>query len=150
MSHHGIHTFIEQVRFEDVDAMAMVYHPIYLTYLERARCQFLIDQGSGFKSMLEAGFGIVVASAEMKFIRPLTLEDRFVVATQIDQRAKSVLHMTQVIAMRQEEVVRTSLKEELRSIETMRFYAHLKLSVISLTTKAPATPPDWIADVLSV
>lgn len=149
MSHHHIHLYQEQVRFEDVDAMSMVYHPIYLTYLERARCQFVIDQGSSFKAMLEAGYGIVVASAEMKFVRPLQLEDRFVIATQIDERSKSVLYMTQVITMRSEDAAKQSLKNELRSIENLRFYAHLKLSVISLAHKAPATPPDWIAKLLS-
>lgn len=148
MSHKSPHVFSEQVRFEDVDAMAMVYHPVYLCYLERARCQYLIDQKASFKSMLTSGFGIVVAHAEMKFIRPLQLEDRFVVATQVDKLVKSVLYMTQVIAFEADDVVDKVLKEDLRAIKSLRFYAHLKLSIISMQSGTLATPPAWIAEAL--
>lgn len=149
MADNSPHIFSEQVRFEDVDAMAMVYHPVYLCYLERARCQYLIDQKASFKSMLASGFGIVVAHAEMKFIRPLQLEDRFVVATQVDKLVKSVLYMTQVIALEAHDTEGKLLKDDLRAIKSLRFYAHLKLSIISMQTGSLATPPAWMAEALA-
>jgi YbgC/YbaW family acyl-CoA thioester hydrolase len=144
-----IHFYEEHARFEDVDAQAVVYHPKFLTYLERARCQFLSDKGTSLKKILEAGFGIVVASVEMKFVRPLFLEDNFFVATEVDQRAKSIVHMTQVIALKKEHLLGRHLREDLRHIETLRFFAHLKLSVINLETKKLTTPPPWLGEIFS-
>lgn len=145
MTQHNVHLFEEIVRFEDVDAAAIVYHPVYLNYLERARSQSLRDNGSSFKKVLEEGFGIVIAAAEMKYVRPLALEDIFFVATQVNSCAKSIITMTQAIAMKPDALQGRHLKEELRQIETLRFYAHLKLVVISRETKQPVPMPEWLS-----
>lgn len=145
MMHQPIHHYREIVRFEDVDAAAIVYHPVYLSYLERARSQSLIDRGSSFKRLLDEGVGMVVATADMKFVRPLFLEDRFIVATQINDVHKSIINVTQVIATDEQDVQRHDLKSELRSIKSIRFFAHLKLVVISRETMRPTVLPEWMS-----
>lgn len=148
MTHRNIHIFEEIVRFEDVDPAAIVYHPVYLNYLERARSQSLRDKGSSFKKVIEEGFGIVVAAAEMKYIRPLALEDIFFVATQVNTCAKSLITMTQAIAMKREAFATRCLEQDLRQIEGLRFYAHLKLVVVSRHTMQPVPMPDWLSELL--
>ncbi len=149
MEHLPIHTYEDRVRFEDVDAAAIVYHPVYLTYLERARSQSLIEEGHSFKRLLDEGLGIVVASAEMKYVRPLFLDDRFVVATQINDYGKSVINVTQAIANHEADLSRGTLRHELRQIESLRFFAHLKLVVISRNTGRPTTIPPWLMKIFT-
>lgn len=146
---HPIHIFEHVVQFEDVDAASIVHHPVYLNYLERARSQSLIQKGCSLKKIIGARLGIVVASVEMKYIKPLELEDRIFIASQVDKFEKSVIHMTQVIAMRPQDLKKDRLSEELRKIESLHFFAHVKLAIVSTDTKKMTTPPDWLIAALS-
>lgn len=149
MAHQPIHLYNEIARFEDVDAAAIVYHPVYLNYLERARSQSLIDKGHSFKRVLDEGLGLVIASIDMKYVRPIALEDRFIVGSQVDDYTKSCIVMTQVIATDVQDFSRTHLKSQLREMQTLRFFAHLKLFVVSQKTMRPAPTPDWLITLLT-
>lgn len=143
MNQRKIELYEDAVRFEDVDAAALVYHPIYLTYLERARNQVLVKAGYSFKRILDEKLGFVVASVDMKYIRPLRLEDRFIVATQVNDYGASFVNVTQVITGRSVDISSLSdLKSELREIAGLNFYAHLKLVVISQETARPTSMPE--------
>lgn len=146
---HPIHIFEHIVQFEDVDAASIVHHPVYLKYLERARCHTLREKGCSLKKILDAHLGIVVAAVDMKYIKPIELEDRIFIASQVDKFEKSIIHMTQVIAMQPQDLKKTNLSEELRQIESLRFFAHIKLAIVSTDTKKMTTPPDWFAAALS-
>lgn len=148
MTARPVHTYKEIVRFEDVDRGGIVYHPNYLSYLERARSQSLIDQGHSFSRMLSEGFGIVVASVDMKYVRPLKLEDQFFVVSQVDQVSRSLFHMTQAITTDVQDCARTSVRDEFRLMKNLSFYAHLRLCVISLETGRPISPPAWLESLL--
>lgn len=148
MSHQPIHCYSEIVRFEDVDLASVVYHPVYLNYLERARSQSLIEQGASLKKIFEEGLGIVIASVDMKYIRPLCLEDRFVVASQVDDFTHSIIHMTQAILVDPKDCPKDCIKENFRQMPSLRFYAQLKLVVISQKTMRPAPIPSWLLGIL--
>ncbi len=148
MSHQSINLYHERVRFEDVDAAAIVYHPVYLTYLERARSQTLLEAGYSFKRLLDEGLGIVVGSAEIKFVRPLRLDDAFIVASQVNNFGKSIINVTQTIATQATDLARGDLKAELREIKSLHFYAHLKLVAISQETMRPIALPEWLTKLL--
>lgn len=148
MAHQPVHQYHDLVRFEDVDAAAIVYHPVYLTYLERARSQGLREHGQSFKRLLSEGLGIVVASVDMKYIRPLFLDDAFVVGSQVDDFGKSFIMMTQVIAGDAKDLSHDNLRSQLRQIESLRFFAHIKLVAISQKTGRPTAFPDWMMSIL--
>lgn len=149
MAHPAIHVYNEIVRFEDCDPGAIVYHPMYLNYMERARSQSLLDRGSSFKRMLDEGLALVVASVTMKFVRPLYLEERFLVATQVDDYKQSVMNLTQVIVMNPEDIKRERLNTALRQMPSLRFFANIKLVTISQKTMRPTPMPAWLTDMLT-
>lgn len=149
MNQRKIEMYEDAVRFEDVDAAALVYHPIYLTYLERARNQVLVKAGYSFKRILDEKLGFVVASVDMKYILPLRLEDRFVVATQVNDYGVSFVNVTQIITDNSVNISSLSdLKSELRKIAGLHFYAHLKLVVISQETGRPTSMPDGMLAII--
>lgn len=148
MASKEIHIFEQVVQFEDVDAAAIVYHPVYLSYLERARNQVLLDRGFSFRRILEAKIGFVVGAVEMKYVRPLGLGDRFFIATQVNSFERSVFSITQAIALRREDLDLSLLKDELRQIESLRFFAHLKVFVISTESLRPVRLPDWMSEIV--
>lgn len=139
-----IHVFEQIVRFEDVDVSGLVYHPIFLNYLERARSQSLIDQGMSFKNIMAEGVGMVVSSVNMKYIKPLKLEEVFFVGSQIDRFQDCIIDVTQVITRSSHDLLVDNLKENLRSINNLCFYAQIKLCIISLSTGRPVTAPEWL------
>jgi YbgC/YbaW family acyl-CoA thioester hydrolase len=141
MAHSPVHLYNDMVRFEDIDAAAIVYHPTYLSYLERARSQILFDLGYSFKRLLDEELGMVIASADMKFIKPLYLENRFVVLSQIDDYGKSFFNITQALTTDMQNVTHGNLKSELRSIKNLHFYAHIKIVTISRKTMRPTQCP---------
>ncbi|MCA9507811.1 MAG: acyl-CoA thioesterase [Myxococcales bacterium] len=143
-----INIFKEIVRFEDVDAASIVHHPVYLKYLERARTQSLLDKNCGIKELIKHKIGIVIASVEMKFIRPLELDDTIYIASQVDQFNKSIVHMTQIIVRDSNNLPKGNLKQELHSIQNLYFFAHLKLALISLETKKLIPAPYWFSQAL--
>lgn len=148
MTNLPIHLYDDIVRFEDVDTAAIVYHPRYLSFIERARSQSFIDQGTSFRQLLDEGLGIVIASATMKYIRPLQLEDRFVVASQVNDFGKSIINMTQLIALDKTELSLGDLQSEMRQIPSLCFFAHIKMVVVSQHTKRPYPIPPWMMSLL--
>ncbi len=148
MTNYSVHIYEDVVRFEDVDAAAIVYHPVYLTYAERARSQRLLDSGYSFKRLLDEGLGMVIAGVEMKYIRPLRLDDRFFVASQVEGFGKSIVNMTQAITIRPEDCSRAELKTELRQMERLHFFAHVKLVVVDKTMR-PTPIPEWLMKLLA-
>ncbi len=141
---HTISLYPQLVQFEDVDAAGVVHHPLYLYYLERARCQSLLAAGCSIKKIMQARLGIVVAAIEMKYLRPLFLHEEIYVASQLDSLDGPLITMTQVIVSDPSQLPKATLKDELRNIKGLRFFAHLKLAVVSMDTMQMTSPPDWL------
>jgi acyl-CoA thioester hydrolase len=71
------------VEFYEVDSMEVVWHGVYINYLERARRALLDLIGYGYKSMKDAGFAFPVTEVSLKYIRPLRFGEKV--------RAKAIL-----------------------------------------------------------
>ena len=72
-----VHKFPFTIAYADTDAEGIVYHARYLEIAERARMNWL--RGHVFNG---DDIGFVVRELNIKYMRPLLLNDEFVVQTQ--------------------------------------------------------------------
>jgi YbgC/YbaW family acyl-CoA thioester hydrolase len=77
-------TSILQVRPDDIDMFQHVHNSKYFDYVLAARYeQMETAYGMSMEDFMNAGYGWVVKTAHVNFIRPLTMGETFSVATGI-------------------------------------------------------------------
>jgi len=74
-----------QLRYGDIDALGHVNNAAYLTYYELARVNFL----KNFYKTKPVEIGIVIARAEIDFLKPILFEDKIRVETDIAKVGKT-------------------------------------------------------------
>jgi len=72
-----------RVYYEDTDAGGVVYHANYLRFMERARTEWLREQGYEQDVLREQGLIFAVRSATLEFIRPARFNDLLDVSVSI-------------------------------------------------------------------
>jgi acyl-CoA thioester hydrolase len=72
-----------RVYYEDTDAGGVVYHSNYISYMERARTEFLRGHGLSVREMHDMGIIFPVVAIEANFRAPARLDDLLEVRTQI-------------------------------------------------------------------
>lgn len=72
-----------RIYYEDTDAGGVVYHSNYISYMERARTEFLRKHGLSVREMHDMGIIFPVVSIEANFRAPARLDDLLEVRTQI-------------------------------------------------------------------
>lgn len=72
-----------RIYYEDTDAGGVVYHSNYISYMERARTEFLRKHGLSVREMHDMGIIFPVVSIEANFRSPARLDDLLEVRTQI-------------------------------------------------------------------
>ncbi|HEU4773795.1 MAG TPA: tol-pal system-associated acyl-CoA thioesterase [Lysobacter sp.] len=82
-----------RIYWEDTDAGGVVYHAQYVAFLERARSEWMREQGYG-QELLRRGHGLVFAVRAMQvdFLRPARLDDALEVGVVLHEcrRASAV------------------------------------------------------------
>ncbi len=80
------HLYELRVYYQDTDAGGIVYHANYLAFAERARAEFLRENGASHADMV-AGHGVmfVVREARIKYLTPARLDEVIRVETRITQ-----------------------------------------------------------------
>eukprot|EP00756_Hemistasia_phaeocysticola_P010778 Hpha_TRINITY_DN15046_c0_g2::TRINITY_DN15046_c0_g2_i1::g.126032::m.126032/K07107/ybgC; acyl-CoA thioester hydrolase len=81
-----------QVRWGDMDTFSHVNNIVYAQYLEQARCELmqLVEEaapGHGFWVIPPGACSPILASQTLKYIRPMTAPDTFVVGTRVTKMA---------------------------------------------------------------
>lgn len=75
-----IHHYKLRVYYQDTDAGGVVYHARYANFAERARCEFLRDNG---KSIIECqekeGIILVVRKLNLEFLQPAYLDEEITI-----------------------------------------------------------------------
>jgi acyl-CoA thioester hydrolase len=80
------HRFTVRVYYEDTDAGGVVYHANFLRFFERARTDMLLLCGIDVAAAQDGGEGAyVVASAELKFVRPARLGETLTIVSTLEQ-----------------------------------------------------------------
>jgi acyl-CoA thioester hydrolase len=91
------HMFPVRVYYEDTDMAGIVYHANYLKFIERARSDWVREQGLDQTAMREAGLVFVVRRIEADFLAAARFEDRLEVATEVTGMTGARLCMTQSV-----------------------------------------------------
>lgn len=112
LAKEGVKTYRFRVCYEDVDAAGIVYHARYFGIADRARTESIRRLG-GTTSDLYKDFGLilVVREAEIKFRKPLYIDELVIVKTNIIITLGASCWLSQVF-FRNEEIV-TELKIQL-------------------------------------
>lgn len=74
-----VHEYPLRVQFEDVDQYGIVHHPRYLLFMERARVDLMGRIGMRADRLGGEHLGLIVAKAEVRFLRSARFLDELVV-----------------------------------------------------------------------
>lgn len=87
-----------RVYWEDTDAGGVVYHAQYLAFMERARTEWMREQGYGQELLRnEYGLVFVVRAMEIDFLKPARLDDALSVTAAVQDCRKASLVFAQSI-----------------------------------------------------
>lgn len=91
--------FIYKVRvhYEDTDCNGVVYHPNFLKFMERARCELLRGKGVEFRKAMEEQILFAIHSVQLEYLKPAYLEDILEVVTIITKVGGASLDFAQTI-----------------------------------------------------
>lgn len=93
-----------QLRYGDIDALGHVNNAAYLTYYELARVNFL----KNFYKTKPVEIGIVIARAEIDFLKPILFEDKIRVETDIAKVGKTSITFSHKIYSHDDTVYSTA------------------------------------------
>lgn len=86
-----------RVYYEDTDAGGVVYHARYLHFFERARTEFMRDQGVSVGELHNMGSVFPVVRLEIDYRAPAVLDDLLRVETQVLEVGKSSFTLGQQV-----------------------------------------------------
>jgi acyl-CoA thioester hydrolase len=120
--------FYLDIYIEDTDFQGFVYHANYLKFFERARSNFLLENGIFHKHLKQSNLAFVVKSVKVDFLLPAKLEDSLVVKTFIEKKsnARMVFH------------------QSINNLEDDKVLCNgiIEVCLINLVTKKPQILPD--------
>ncbi|QBR83456.1 acyl-CoA thioesterase [Legionella israelensis] len=91
-----IFTWSSQVRAYEVDAQGIVNNAQYLSYFDNARTLQLMACGINWVELSHKGFNLILARAEIQFIKSLKAFQSFHIVSEVEQRGKLrlIFHQT--------------------------------------------------------
>ncbi|MBE0427309.1 MAG: tol-pal system-associated acyl-CoA thioesterase [Nitrospirae bacterium] len=116
-----------KIYYEDTDAGGVVYYANYLKYMERARTEFLLDNGIDVAKYHENGFFFMVIHVNVDFKRPARLGDSIEVTTEI-------IEMTNVTI---------TLRHHISKENTLSVEAYVKVACINKDGKPQRLPEEF-------
>ena len=91
------HSFNVRVYYEDTDFSGNVYHAAYLHFFERARTEFLRDEGIHHSELIKEGIAFAVRKMEIDFARAAHIDDELVVTTELVEMSGARFVLDQAI-----------------------------------------------------
>ena len=86
-----------RVYAEDTDHYGIVYHANHLKFLERARTEWLREQGYQQDKMIASGTLLIITELSIKYRYPARFDDLLTIATQVGKRTYTRLILAQTI-----------------------------------------------------
>lgn len=85
-----------RVYWEDTDAGGVVYHAVYVRFMERARSEWLRARGVDQPALREhLGLGFVVRGMDIDFLSPARLDDELDVTVAVETMRRASMVFTQ-------------------------------------------------------
>lgn len=75
-----------KIYYEDTDAAGVVYYANYLRHLERARTEFMLEQGIDVAEYHARGFIFAITHVDIRYKRPARLGETIEITTEIAER----------------------------------------------------------------
>jgi acyl-CoA thioester hydrolase len=110
------HSFSVRIYYEDTDFSGNVYHAAYLKFFERARTEFLRENGIHHSELAEQGIAFAVRSMQLEFIGAAHIDDLLLVTTQVVAATGARLKLEQKISCL--DVLLTSAQLDVVAIKT--------------------------------
>ncbi|MHB1697369.1 MAG: acyl-CoA thioesterase [bacterium] len=83
-----------KVRYEETDAMSVVYYGKYFVFFEVARTEYLKNIGYNYADIEKEGFYFVVAESNCKYFNPARYDDDLKIFTKIEYIKNSSFNFT--------------------------------------------------------
>ncbi|MGH1576424.1 tol-pal system-associated acyl-CoA thioesterase [Planktotalea sp.] len=91
-----MHEFALRVYYEDTDLAGIVYYANYLRFIERARTEWVRDQGVDQTRLKEdEGLVFAVRRVEADYIAPARFDDELIVRTKVEQMTGARIVLSQ-------------------------------------------------------
>lgn len=111
-----------RVYYEDTDAGGVVYHSNYVTFMERARTEWLRHLGYEQDELKDKDNVLfVVRSVNVKFNQPARFNDLLDVSVELKNKGKASLVLTQKIQRHGEDAVLCEGEVKIASISADKF-----------------------------
>ncbi|HZR02729.1 MAG TPA: tol-pal system-associated acyl-CoA thioesterase [Burkholderiales bacterium] len=99
-----------RVYYQDTDAGGVVFHANYLSFLERARTEWLRHLGFDLREMAERHDVLfIVREANVRYRRPALLDDLLDVTVKVERLGRAQFTLGQDVLRSQEELVCASI-----------------------------------------
>jgi acyl-CoA thioester hydrolase len=121
-----MHSLKIKIYYEDTDAVGVVYYANYLRYFERARTEFLLENGINVAAYHEKGYFFAVVHVDIQYKRPARLGETIIVSTEVKEIKNATISLKQRV-----------LKNEMLLVE-----ADVKLACIDKDGKPQRLPAE--------
>jgi acyl-CoA thioester hydrolase len=87
-----------RVRFQEVDALRVVWHGHYLSYFEEGRTAFGREFGLGYQDVLDAGFIAPLVHLSIDYLAPTHLDELVTITSRLHQTASATIPFTYIVS----------------------------------------------------
>ena len=99
-----------RVYYQDTDAAGVVFHSTYLNFMERARVEWLRNQGFEPQELARRfQLAFVVRHLDIAFVKPAVLDDLVTVTASVQKLGRAQVTRVQEVTRDKEALVRASV-----------------------------------------
>lgn len=99
------HKIKTRVYYMDTDSGGVVYHPNYLNFAERARCELLREVGYQVSDLeKDLGYMFVLKHADIEYLAPAFLDDELEIVTKLMYMKNSSFKTRQIVRKNNEDI----------------------------------------------
>lgn len=90
-------THVLRARFAETDAMGVIHHAAYLSYLEAARVELLRAIGHPYDEVRASGLDFAVVDVRVHYERPLAFDDQVAIELWINAATRAAFEIAYVV-----------------------------------------------------
>ncbi len=90
------HIYPLRIYHQDTDMLGMVHHANHIKFMERARSEWLLEQGIDLNDLHQQGIYFVVHSIQIKYLKTIRFHDKIEIITEMKRVGKVSLELSQI------------------------------------------------------